>query len=120
MTHWRPNYSYVEEKWSTLMKYCFRPGGLTQGDFEELKMLMQEPWYKPKRDDYMRNLSVLKQETERVFMDPKRKRVMLASLEMIEGLIAWFEGLNPNNLPRSQLEKLTDAIANYFPQFWMD
>jgi hypothetical protein len=116
MTHKTPYFRYIDEKWRALMKYCYRLGGLTKGDYEELAMLMREPYYKPRRDEYLRNLERLKAETIKARIDEKRKSVMLAALNMIEGLIRWFESLDPYKYPKAEMDALTDAIANYFPE----
>ena len=114
------HYGYIGEKWSNLTKWSLGFGGLTSGDYEELRELMRDPSYDLKRDEYLKNLRHLREETVKTPMDNKRKDVMLASLDMIEGLIKWFESLRPIP-PREQLNKLTDAIANYFPRkFWAD
>lgn len=119
MTRRWPHYRYIEEKWSTLQKYCSRPPGLTVGDWSALKELMQMPTYKAERDTYLEKLHLLKDITEKVKIDLKRKNIMLESLNMIEALIGWFESLNPFQNPLDQLDKLTDAIATYFPiKFW--
>ena len=119
MTHRHPHYGYVEEKWGTLNKYCFRPGGLTSGDFSGLKQLIQTPSYKKQRDIYLENLSKLRAETEKADINPKREKVMVESLDMIRELINWFESLDPHRLPTNQLGELTDAISAYFPkEFW--
>jgi len=121
MTHNRPPFTYIAEKWELLSKYAFRPGGLTTGDFEELAALLKEPYYGPQRDEYLKNLQKLRKETARTSMDEKRRVVMLASLEMIEGLIRWYESLNPYNPPTPEYHKLTGAIADYFPEdFWRE
>jgi len=116
MTRKTPYYYYINEKWSTLAGYCGRFGGLRKGDYEELAMLMREPYYKPKRDVYMKNLERLKDETRKARIDEKRKRVMVAALDMIEGLVRWFESLDPYKYPKAEFDALTDAIANYFPE----
>jgi len=116
MTHKTPYFKYIDEKWRALMKYCYRLGGLTKEDYEELAMLMREPYYKPRRDEYLRNLERLKAETIKARIDEKRKSVMLAALNMIEGLIRWFESLDPYKYPKAEMDALTDAIANYFPE----
>lgn len=77
---------------------------------------MAEPYYKPKRDLYLLNLERLRQETVKTPMDSKRKDVMLASLNMIKALIFWFESLDITTPPKRELNKLTDAIAEYFPK----
>lgn len=120
MTRRYPHYEYIEEKWASLHKYAFRADfGLTSGDWEELTALLQEPYYKPQRDAYMQNLQILKTETEQADIDPQRKKIMMESLKMIEALIAWFESLDPAATPTDQLDRLTEAIAKYFPrEFW--
>jgi len=121
MTRRHPHYGYIEEKWVTLQKYCFRPGGLTSGDFAELKMLLQEPFYRPQRDLYLKNLEELKAETTKAEIEDTRKKVMLASLDMISALITWFESLNPDELPIDALDSLTGSIAEYSPkQFYAE
>ena len=121
MTHRYPHYEYIEEKWSSLQKYCFRRGGLTSGDFAKLKELLQESFYRPQRDLYLKNLEELKAETTKAEIEDTRKKVMLASLDMIRALIAWFESLNPDELPREALNSLTDSIAEYSPkQFYAE
>jgi len=77
---------------------------------------MREPYYKPRRDEYLRNLERLKAETIKARIDEKRKSVMLAALNIIEGLIRWFESLDPYKYPKAEMDALTDAIANYFPE----
>lgn len=122
MTHFEAfiHYGYIDEKWSTLAKWCLRTGGLTWGDYILLKRLMEMPSYQPKRDQYLKNLRYLREETVKTYMDSKRKKVMLESLDMIEALIKWFESLKPYP-PREQLDKLTEAISNYFPrEFWAE
>ena len=115
-----PHYGYVDEKWSTLTKWCYGSGGLVWGDYILLKRLMESPSYQHKRDEYLRNLRLLREETVKVPMDIKRKQIMLESLEMIEALIKWFESLK-HHPPREQLDKLTEAISNYFPrEFWAE
>jgi len=121
MTKVTPYFYYVDEKLRTLYGYCYRPGGLTVGDFDEYKRLMGTPYYKPKRDLFLSNLNLLKRRTQAANIEPKRKRVMMEALNMIEALIRWFESLNPYGNPREQLEKLTDAVADYFPrEFWRE
>lgn len=120
MTKRYPHYGYIDEKWSTLTKWCYRLGGLTWGDYILLERLMADPAYQPKRDQYLKNLHHLREETVKTPMNDKRKDVMLASLDMIEALIRWFESLRPKP-PREQLDKLTEAISNYFPrEFWAE
>jgi hypothetical protein len=64
----------------------------------------------------MNNLQTLRDATLKMAMDPKRKAVMIESLDMIKALIFWFESQDPYTPPRQQLDRLTDAIANYFPR----
>ena len=116
MTHRTPYYRYIDEKWRALMEYCYRLGGLRKGDYEELAELIREPYYKPRRDAYLRNLERLKAETIKARIDEKRKRVMITALNIIEGLIRWFESLDPYKYPKAEMDTLTDAIADYFPK----
>lgn len=115
MTHKHPWYPYIDEKWSMLTKYCYRSGGLTWGDYILYERLMHEPYYESKRRQFMEGLQSLKEQTRSTVMDEKRKRVMMKSLEMIEGLIKWFESLHPPP-PHTELDELTGAIADYFPE----
>ena len=115
-----PDYNYIYEKWTTLQKWCQRTGGLTWGDYILYKRLMGEPYYDNKKRLYMQNLETLKQKTDETPMDLKRKTIMLKSLAMIEGLITWVERLHPPP-PHEELDELTEAIADYFPeQFWSE
>lgn len=114
------DFYYIYRKWESLndkLRLWFGPW-LRDGDIEEIVAQMKDTTYKMRRDEFMRNLEKLKGETIKTPMDPKRKDVMVASLDMIEGLIFWFESLNRWNPPIQQLDKLTDAIGRYFPQFW--
>lgn len=110
-----PNYGYIYEKWSTLQKWCRGRGHFTVGDYEEYEQLMKEPYYEEKKKRYLPNLQRLKDETAKTTMEPKRKDVMMSSLEMTSGLIKWFETLRPVP-PQAELEKLTDAVSEYFPK----
>ena len=115
-----PHFGYVYEKWENLAYWGAAPprGALQEGDWEEFRKQVQDPTYRIRRDEYLRKLQVLKGATEKTSMELKRKAIMIAALDMIEALIEWFESLNPVAAPKAQLDKLTDAIGNYFPQFW--
>jgi len=118
MTHAYPHYGYIGEKWEKLSVYCVRPplSWLQEGDWEEIREQLQDTSYKVQRDQYLSNLQRLREETTKMPMDPKRKAVMTESLDMINALIFWFESQDPYAPPRQQLDRLTDAIANYFPR----
>jgi len=115
---WLP---YIDEKWTTLSRYCFigRYGfGFVARDFEELRDMVKEPDYDSQRITYMANLQKLREATVNTSMDPKRKRVMLASLDMIKALADWFNSLIVEMPAQVSVafDELTDAIANYFPR----
>jgi len=118
MTHGYPDSAYIMEKWERLSSYAARSplSKLQAGDWEEIKTQIQDPAYKALRDHYLNNLERLREETLRLPMDPKRSAVMIESLDMIKALILWFESLDPFAPPRQQLDRLTDAIAKYFPR----
>jgi len=118
MTHAYPHYGYVGEKWERLTTWAVKPplSWLQAGDWEEIKTQIQDPSYKALRDQYLSNLQRLREETTKMPMDPKRSAVMVESLDMIKALIFWFESLDPYTPPRQQLDRLTGAIANYFPR----
>jgi len=118
MTHGYPDSAYIMEKWERLSSYAARSplSKLQAGDWEEIKTQIQDPAYKALRDHYLNNLERLREETLRLPMDPKRSAVMIESLDMIKALIFWFESLDPFAPPRQQLDRLTDAIAKYFPR----
>jgi len=118
MTHAYPHYGYVGEKWEKLTTYCARPplSWLQAGDWEEIRNQLQDPSYKALRDQYLSNLQMLREATMRMDMDPKRQAVMIESLDMIKALILWFESQDPYAPPRQQLDRLTDAVAGYFPR----
>ncbi len=120
--HTTPYYGYIDEKWSKLTKYTsFRIPYLTEGDWTEFKEQHMVPSYGTRRDEYLRNLNILRDETSKTPMDGKRKDVLLAALDLIEGLISWFEGLIPRAMPTQQMERLTGTIADYFPKlFWRE
>lgn len=122
MTHSSPHYGYVYEKWSLIQKYATTVTGpyFTLGDVEEYNALMKESYYKPRRDEFLANLEQLKQETTKTPMLPRRKQVLLTSLDMVEALVRWFESGDVRNPPRHENDMLTDAIARYFPQFYSD
>ena len=115
-----PHFAYVYEKWYTLIGYVGRYPGLTEGDIEEFKMLFKEQWYPPQRTVYLANLQKLKQATINTVVDIKRKEVMLASLDMIDALVHYFESLNRYAVPTHAIDRLTDAIGAYFPEFFRD
>ena len=114
------DFAYVMEKWNRLIAAVQKPplSTLQAGDWEEIKENMQLPTYREQRDLFLANLRRLKDETLRTLMDSKRRALMVASLDMIEGLVFWFESMDPYNPPRMVMERLTDTVANYFPQFW--
>jgi len=118
MTHAYPHYGYVGEKWERLTTWTAKPplSWLQAGDWEEIKTQIQDPSYKALRDQYLSNLQRLREETLKMPMDPNRSAVMVESLDMIKALIFWFESQNPYEPPRQQLDRLTDAIAKYFPR----
>lgn len=114
------DFAYVMEKWNRLIAAVHTPplSTLQAGDWEEIKENTQLPIYREQRDQFLANLRRLKDETLRTPMDSKRRDLMVASLNMIEGLVFWFESMDPYNPPRMVMERLTDTVANYFPQFW--
>jgi len=119
-----PWFPYIDEKWRTLSKYCFRGRyGFVVGDFEELREMVEKPDYEARKDLYMVNLRTLREATLNTPMEAKRMRVMLASLDMIKALADWFDSLvleMPGQVSVAYNE-LTDAIAKYFPeQFWLE
>jgi len=118
MTHAYPHSGYVGEKWERLTTWAAKPplSWLQLGDWEEIKTQIQDSSYKILRDQYLSNLQRLREETLKMPMDPKRSTVMVESLDMIKALILWFESLDPYAPPRQQLDRLTDAIATYFPR----
>jgi len=118
MTHGYPDFAYVMEKWERLSSYAARPplSKLQSGDWEEIRKQIQDPSYKALRNQYLSNLQRLREETLKIPMDPKRSAVMVESLDMIKALIFWFESLDPYAPPQQQLDRLTDAIAKYFPR----
>jgi len=118
MTHAYPDYSYVGEKWGRLTTWSAKPplSWLQTGDWEEIRNEIQNPSYKALRDQYLNNLQRLREETVKMPMDPKRSAVMTESLDTIKALIFWFESQDPYAPPRWQLDRLTDAIYNYFPR----
>jgi len=118
ITHGYPDFGYIMEKWERLSSYAARPplSKLQAGDWEEIKTQIHDPSYKTLRDQYLSNLQRLREETLKMPMDPKRSTVMVESLDMIKALILWFESLDPYEPPRQQLDRLTDAIAKYFPR----
>lgn len=123
MTHVYPDYGYLGPKWEYTTAYAAAPprGKLNGNDWEEIKIMVKDPAYRHARDQYLENLHRLKQETIKTSMGPKRRDVMIASLDMIEAFIHWFESLDPYNPPKVALEKLTDVISNYFPrEFWAE
>jgi len=118
MTHAYSDYSYVGEKWERLTTWCAKPplSWLQAGDWEEIRTELQDPAYKTMRDQYLNNLQRLREETLKIPMEPKRAALMTESLDMIKALILWFESQNPYAPPKWQLDRLTDAIYNYFPR----
>jgi len=118
MTHAYPDSSYVGEKWERLTTWSAKPplSWLQAGDWVEIRNELQNPSYKALRNQYLRNLQRLREETVKMPMDPKRSVVMTESLDMIKALIPWFESLDPYAPPKWQLDRLTDAIYNYFPR----
>jgi len=118
MTHGYPDFGYVMEKWERLTSYATKPplSRLQKGDWEEIRNQLQDPSYKALRDQYLSNLQRLREVTVKMPMDPKRQAVMIESLDMIKALILWFESQDPYAPPRQQLDRLTDAIASYFPR----
>ena len=113
----KPYYPYIREKIDRLSAFASgRVTYLTEGDIEELKEQLKSPDYRALRDKYLKNLSYLREETVKTPMNSKRKEVMLASLDMIEALIRWYESLDRFNPPREELERLIRAVENYFPE----
>jgi len=118
MTHGYPDFAYIMEKWERLSSYAARPplSKLQAGDWEEIRNQLRDPSYKVQRDQYLSNLQRLREETTKMPMDPKRKAVMTESLDMIKAVIFWFESQDPYAPPRQQLDRLTAAVAGYFPR----
>ncbi|GAI93774.1 unnamed protein product, partial [marine sediment metagenome] len=112
MTESSPDYGYIGTKVTSLSKYL---GADNTGDFREYKQLMAMPDYKPKRDKYMRNLAELKVLTVKAYIDLKRKDVMLDALELIRGIVLWFESMQVRNPPKRALEKLAGSLERFFP-----
>lgn len=121
MTRRHPHYPYIDEKWGSLSKYISLPRGFTEGDFEELKKELQAKNYKDRRDQYLKNLRKLELATKQADIDAKRKKIMLASLNMIRGTIRYIESGNPYRNPRKEYDALTEEISTYFPkEFWKE
>jgi len=118
MTHAYPHSTYIGEKWEKLITYCAKPplSWLQAGDWEEIRNQLQDPSYKALRNQYLSNLQTLREATIKMPMDPKRQAVMTESLDMIKALVLWFESQDPYAPPRQQLDRLTGAVASYFPR----
>lgn len=123
MTEMYPDLNYIMEKAERLKKWTSLTGGfrggpyLTEGDWEEIKEEITDPFYRVSRNQYMTNLQRLRDETAKTVEYGTRKDVMLASLDMIQSLITWFESMNPKASPQHSLTHLTYAIGNHFPQY---
>lgn len=111
-----PYYPYIDEKWARLISFTSRRFYLTEGDIEDLRYQIGDPSYRARRDEYLRNLQSLKEETTRTPMDPKRGDVMMAALDMISALAFWFESLDRFHPPTAQMDRLTETISLYFPE----
>ncbi len=118
MTESSPDYGYIGPKLDSLTNYI---NADNTGDFREYKQLMRMPGYKQKRDKYLANLAMLKTLTVTSYVDLKRKDVMLDALELIRGIVLWFESGRVHNPPRRALEKLTSSLEKFFPaQTWIE
>jgi hypothetical protein len=118
-----PNYGYVMEKWTRVMKYVTRPplSGLQSGDWDEIREQLMEPTYKLRRDKWLYDLAALRDATVKAAMDSeKRRAVMIATLDLQKATVYWFESLDPNNPPLIERDHLTGAIGDYFPRFWQE
>ena len=115
-----PHFGYVMEKWERTAYYVTTPprSGLRAGDWEEIKEQVTEPTYMPRRNQWLSNLALLRQETVAFPMEPKRKEVMLAVLDLQEAVMHWFESGDPYRPPDVAKDKLTWAVGEYFPKFW--
>lgn len=112
MTGRIPDCGYIGQKLESLRNYLdedYPP----IGDFREFKELMLEPYYKPRKEAFLRDLQKLKEATKNMFLDATRKKIMLEALSMIEALIAWFESLNPHRPPKNDLTRLINAVNSY-------
>lgn len=116
MTESSPDPGYFGPKLDSISRYLDADN---TGDFREYKQLMATPGYKPKRDKYMRNLAELKVLTVTSYIDLKRKDVMLDALELIRGIVLWFESGRVHDPPKRALEKLAGSLEKFFPaQVW--
>lgn len=114
MTHNFPDGGYAGPKLEWLKKYI-RKGWVDQLEYErEIQGIeLKRPGYKEKRDQFMKNLQILIEQTNAVVIEKKRKDVMLASLDMIKGLVKWYE-TNYYDKPRKELETLIEKMDHYF------
>ena len=110
-----PHLSYIYEKWGRLEKYI-RQGYISCREYEEeFKRQIESQDYRGKVLRYYVNLESLIKETEKVKDKPFRD-VLLACLDMIKGLIIWYE-TNYENIPTKQFELLTEKIGHFFPEW---
>lgn len=120
-TEIQPHFGYIYDKWSMRVVYyiSYPPlSGLQAGDWDEIREQVTDPTYKPRRDKWLQDLAALRDATVQTAMEPKRKTLMLAVLDLQKACVYWFESLDPGNPPITERDKLTDAISEYFPQFW--
>lgn len=117
MTEKYPDYNYINEKWEILTKYCSSWSNwfFGESDTQAIRRSMADPMYITKRNEYIKNLHLLKEETLKTPIEQKRQSLMVKSLDMIEALIIWFESTNWRKPPIRELEALTDAFATFFP-----
>lgn len=117
-----PDFGYVMEKWTRTAYYVTIPprSGLRAGDWEEIREQVTDPTYRPRRDQWLSNLSKIREATVAMAVEPKRKAVMLAVLDLQEAVVRWFESGDPYSPPEAAKGKLTWAVGEYFPRFWED
>ena len=114
MTHNFPDGGYASPKLDWLKKYI-RKDWVDQLEYEQdiQGRELKRKGYPEKRDQYMKNLQILIEQTNAVVTEKKRKDVMLASLAMIKGLVKWYE-TNYYDKPRKELETLIEKMDHYF------
>lgn len=117
-----PDFGYVMDKWTRTAYYVTIPprSGLRANDWEEIKEQVTDPTYMPRRNKWLANLVRIKEATVATPIEPKRKAVMLAVLDLQEAVVHWFESGDPYRPPEAAKGKLTWAVGEYFPRFWED
>ena len=107
--------NYIYEKWGRLEKYI-RKGYIPRQEYdEEIKRQINSPEYRQKVLKYMDNLELLIQKTSEI-SDKPMKDVLLASLNLIIGLIKWYE-TSYENVPTKQFDLLTEKLGHFFPEW---